>query len=164
MFIYSLKAQSLKFVGAVALSVAVLITLAALVPEGKTADVFAGGQEDGKYVYSGIRTDEDRVKFLAQFGLEVDPVAVETENIRIPDTFDKVYLGYNELQRSQGLDLSKYRNKKATRYTYRVTNCEDYTGEVLANIIVYRDKVIGGDVCSRDVNGFVRTLESNPRI
>ena len=47
MFIYSLKAQSLKFVGAVALSVAVLITLAALVPEGKTADVFVTRYKTG---------------------------------------------------------------------------------------------------------------------
>ena len=93
--------------------------------------------------------------FLGQFGVTVDPTALEEEEIKIPDTFDKVYMGYNEIQRAQGLDLSKYKNKKVTRYTYKVTNYEGYEGEVYANLLVWRDKVIGGDVCSADVNGFV---------
>lgn len=154
MFIYSLRASSIKFVGAVALSVAALITLVALVPQTEARDttVEARGVE---YVYSGIKSDEDRVKFLAQFGVTVEPTAISSEEVRIPDTFDKVYLGYNEIQRAQGLDLSDYKKKKITRYTYRVTGYEGYDGEVLANLLIYRDKVIGGDVCSADVNGFV---------
>lgn len=155
MFIYSLRASSIKFVGAVALSVAALITLVALVPHTEARDNASVQTTGAEYVYSGIRNDEDRVKFLAQFGVSVDPVAVSSEEVKIPDTFDKVYLGYNEIQRAQGLDLSDYKNKKVTRYTYRVNGYEGYDGQVLANLLVYRDKVIGGDVCSEDVNGFV---------
>ena len=59
-----------------------------------------------------IKTNEDRIMFLGQFGVTVDPTALEEEEIKIPDTFDKVYMGYNEIQRAQGLDLSKYKNKK----------------------------------------------------
>lgn len=64
-------------------------------------------------------------------------------------------MGYNEIQRAQGLDLAKYKNKKVSRFTYKVTNYEGYEGEVYANLLVWRDKVVGGDVCSKDVNGFV---------
>ena len=160
MFIYSLRASSIKFFGALALSLAALITLVALVPRAQSDEKTAAVEAEGtRYVYSGIRSDEDRVKFLSQFGIEVEPIAVETEKIKIPDTFDKVYMGYNEIQKSQGLDLSGYKNKNVTRYTYRVTNYEGYDGEVRANIIVYRDKVIGGDVCSTDVGGFVTGFE-----
>ncbi len=155
MFIYSLRASSIKFVGAVALSVAALIALVALVPRTEARDAAPVEAQGVEYVYSGIKTDEDRVKFLAQFGITVEPTALSSEEIKIPDTFDKVYVGYNEIQRAQGLDLTKYKNKKVMRYTYRVTGYEGYDGEVLANLIVCRDKVIGGDVCSSDVNGFV---------
>ena len=155
MFIYSLRASSIKFVGAVALSVAALIALVALVPETEASESAAAEAQGVEYVYSGIKTNEDRVKFLSQFGITVDASALEEEEVKIPDNFDKVYLGYNEIQRAQGLDLADYKNKKVTRYTYKVTNYEGYDGDVYANILVLRDRVIGGDVCSADVNGFV---------
>lgn len=53
-------------------------------------------------------------------------------------------MGYNEIQRAQGLDLAKYKNKKVSRFTYKVTNYEGYEGEVYANLLVWRDKVVGG--------------------
>ena len=69
--------------------------------------------------------------------------------------FDKVFNGYNEIQKRQGLDLSKYKGKTVTRYTYEVTNYENENGKVYANVIVYRNKVIGGDICSANVGGFI---------
>ena len=45
------------------------------------------------------------------------------------------------------------------RYTYEVTNYEDYDGVVYANLIVYRGRVIGGDICSADVTGFIHGFE-----
>ena len=46
--------------------------------------------------------------------------------ITIPEEFDKIFMGYNEIQKRQGLDLSRYKNKSVMRYTYEVTN---YSGE-----------------------------------
>ena len=77
------------------------------------------------------------------------------ETVTVPETFDKVFAAYNELQKEQGLNLSKYRGKEVTRYTFRVTNYEGYEGKVFANVLVYRNRVIGGDVCSADTSGFV---------
>lgn len=65
---------------------------------------------------------------------------------------------------SQGLDLSKYKRKDVTRYTYKITNYPDYDGTVYANILVYRGKVIGGDICSADVNGFVRGFDGKTKL
>ena len=66
---------------------------------------------------------------------------------------------YNELQRNQGLDLSKYRGREVKRYTYKVKNFPDYSGTVMANVIIYKNRVIGGDLCSSDVTGFICGFE-----
>jgi hypothetical protein len=83
----------------------------------------------------------------------------ETVEVTIPSEFDKIFTGYNEIQRRQGLDLSDYKKKKVMRYTYEVTNYEGETGTVYANLLVYRNRVIGGDICSADVKGFIHGFE-----
>ena len=35
----------------------------------------------------------------------------------------------------------------------------EYEGKVFANVLVYRGKVVGGDICSADVSGFVHGFE-----
>ena len=65
----------------------------------------------------------------------------------------------NEIQKEQGLNLLKYKRKKLTRYTFEVKNYEGYDGRVLANVLVYRGKVVGGDICSADIDGFVHGFE-----
>lgn len=157
MFIYSLKASTLKFFAVVCVALATLITLIAFIPV--TADDTAPVSGNIKIDYSGIKTEEDRIEFLRQFGWEVKPEAVESVEITIPEKFDKIFTAYNEMQKRQGLDLSKYKKKNAQRYTYEITNYDGYDGVVYANIIVYRNKVIAGDVCSADVKGFVHGLE-----
>ena len=49
--------------------------------------------------------------------------------------------------------------KDVTRYTFTITNYPNYEGTVLANVLVYRNRVIGGDICSADVSGFVQGFE-----
>ena len=112
----------------------------------------------------GIKTNEDRLNFLSQFGWTAEPTPVEEVAVTIPKEFDKVFIGYNELQKQQGLDLAKYKNKDVTRYTYRITNYPDYEGTVYANILVYRGKVVGGDLCSADVNGFVSGFDGKVKL
>lgn len=153
MFIYSLKASTVKFVAVLSVALVTLITLIAFIP-AQGDSVSASAHID----YSGIKTGEDRVSFLGQFGWQVKPEAVASVEVKIPDEFDKVMSAYNEIQRGQGLDLSKYKGKTVRRYTYEITNYDGYQGVVYANIIVYRNKVIAGDVCSADVSGFMHGL------
>lgn len=157
MFIYSLKASTIKFFAVVCVALATLITLIAFIPVAAVDDVAASADAD--IDYSGIKTNEDRIKFLAQFGWQVNPEAVQSVEVTIPEDFDKIFTAYNELQKRQGLDLTKFKKKNVQRYTYEITNYDGYDGVVYANILVYRNKVIAGDVCSADTKGFMHGLQ-----
>lgn len=177
MFIYSLKASTIRFVGIVCIALAALIALIAFVPTyasgGNTTDAPAAnlsdetgaaadtaGDEGVTYRYDKVKSADDAAGFLGQFGWVVDAGSAETTQVTIPAEFDKVFAGYNELQKGQGLDLSKYKKKTVTRYTFRVTNYDGWQGDVYANVLVYRNRVIGGDLCSADVTGFIHGFEA----
>lgn len=153
MFIYSVRARTLKFVAFVLLT---LVLLLGVVLIGRENSAYASANTDG-IDYSGIKTNEDRVKFVRQFGINVDESAIEEESFAVPESFDRVILGYNELQKKQGLDLSKYTKKRVTRYTYKVMNY-DYDGVVYANLFVWRGRIIACDISSADPEGFVAPL------
>ena len=157
MFIYSLRASTLKFFGILCVALVTLITLIAFIPAQAQESTETAGEVE--IVYDKIKTEEDRVEFLRQFGWEVKGEPVKVVEVTIPSEFDKVFTGYNEIQKRQGLDLSEYKKKKVTRYTYEITNYEGAEGVVYANILVYRNRVIGGDVCSADTTGFIHGFE-----
>ena len=152
MFVYSIRSATIKFICALALSIGVLVALVALVPTYRAEDQSHAASDIS---YSKIYENSDRLAFIEQFGWKVDATPLETVEVSIPEEFDKVYLGYNEMQKEQGLGLTKYKGKTVTRYTYNVTNYPEYDGDVYISLLVYKNKVIGGDVCSADVNGFV---------
>ena len=156
MFFYSLHAKTIKFFGVVAISLALLITLIVLVP---TYNPDVPTSSSGDVNYEKIKTNDDRVNFLSQFGWTVNPEAVETVETKIPTNFDNVFTTYNEIQKRQNLDLSNYKGKNIVRYTYEITNYPDYNGKVYANLIIYKNRVIGGDICSADVNGFIHGFQ-----
>lgn len=156
MFVYSMRAGTIRFFGIICVALAALVALIAFVPELQPAAAAESEQVSEESInYEKIRSNEDRIAFLAQFGWQVEENPTESANVPIPAEFDKVFAAYNELQRGQGLDLSKYASRTVERYTYRVTNYEGYDGEVLANLLIYRGRVIGGDICSADQNGFL---------
>lgn len=158
MFIYSMHANTIKFFAVICLSLTALITLIAFVPTYSTDNAQQVGA-DASYNFEKIKTNEDRIDFLKQFGWEVTAEPIKEQQVVIPAEFDKVFAAYNEIQRAQGLDLSAFKKKVVMRYTYSVQNYPGYEGEVHVNILVYRNIVIGGDVCSADVNGFVHGFE-----
>lgn len=162
MFVYSLRASTLKFFGVVCVALVSLITLIAFIPTYTAGDPGADTDTSAQTVsinYEKIRDNEDRVEFLSQFGWEVEDDPLETVEVVIPTEFDTVFAGYNEIQKAQGLDLAKYKKKTVTRYTYEVTNYPGYSGTVHANVIVYRNRVIGGDICTADMDGFIHGFE-----
>ena len=83
---------------------------------------------------------------------------MESVEFTLPAEFDRALAGYNELQRAEGLDLSRYAKKTVTRYTYTVKNYPDYEGTVYINLIIHRDRVVACDICSADPAGFVEGL------
>lgn len=158
MFIYSMHANTIKFFAVICLSLTALIALIAFVPTYTMGDSQQVGV-DATYNFEKIKTNDDRINFLKQFGWEVEAEPVKEQQVVIPGEFDKIFSAYNEIQRTQGLDLSAFKKKAVMRYTYVVKNYPNYDGEVYVNILVYRNIVIGGDVCSADINGFVHGFE-----
>ena len=156
MFIYSMRANTIKLVGVICVALTVLVTLIAFIP---AYSVSSQTSADAEISYDKVKAEEDVVRFLKQFGWETDSKAVEVKSVTVPEEFDKVYAAYNEIQKEQGLDLVKYKGKDVTRYTFTITNYEGYEGTVYANVLVYRNRVIGGDVCSADVSGFIHGFE-----
>ena len=153
MFIYSIRAGTLKLFGFIAL--ALVLTLGVVLFGTEGAAVSAGA--DGGIDYSGIKTNEDRVRFIESLGIKVEDTPIEEESFAIPENFDRIILGYNELQKKQGLDLSKYAKKRVTRYTYRVENY-DWDGEVYVNLFIWRSRIVSCDISSADPAGFVAPL------
>ena len=152
MFIYSIRASTVKFFGFIALTLLLIVGATVLGP-GQTASAATGEVTD----FSGIKTKEDRIAFIESFGVKVDKESEVTLSFSMPRELDRVILGYNELQKKQGLDLSKYTGKRVTRYTYLVTNY-NADGEVYVNLFVYRNKIVAADVSSADPTGFVTPL------
>ncbi len=105
-----------------------------------------------------LKTNEDRVSLLEGYGWTVDRDPIESMEVRIPEAFDGVYDEYNNIQKKQGMDLMEYKGKRVTRYTYRITNHPSEEENVVANIIVYKNKLIGGDVSSCELGGFMHGL------
>ena len=153
MFVYTIRASTLKFVMCIVLCFAVLVTLISI---GTSETVFASA--NGREInYGGMRTNEDRVAFIEGFGIKVKSDPVSEESFTLPENFDRVIMGYNQIQKNQGLDLTKYHNKRVTHYAYEVTNY-DHTGSVYVNLIVYRNKIIAADISSASDGGFVLAL------
>ncbi len=157
MFICTVRAHTVRLAAMVCVAMVLLLGVAVVADAGG----ISGEAAVETISYSGMRTDSDRLAFLESLGWKTTGEVVEEESFTLPESFDRVLLGYNEIQRDQGLDLTRYRKKKVTRYTYEITNYEGYEGKVYANLIVYRNKVVAGDISSADPMGFVRGLEKN---
>lgn len=164
MFVFSFKGKSVKLAGIGAAICAAVILCLCLLPDYDTSGTaYVSAVTNETIRFSGLQTPEDRLEFIGQFGIDVSPEPVEECKTKIPKKFDSVYNEYNKIQLAQGLDLSKFRGKKVTRYTYQMLNYppkssgECYTN-VYLNLICYKDKVVGGDISSPDLGGFVRTF------
>ena len=153
MFIYSIRASTLRFFACIFVCLAVLVLLLTL-GNAETVYASAGGREIN---YGGMKTNEDRVAFIESSGIKVKPEAVREETFTMPDDFDRVILGYNQLQKAQGLDLTKYERKRVTHYAYEVTNY-DSESTVFVNLLVYRGRIIAADISSVGDGGFVSNL------
>ncbi len=151
MFVLSVRMSTLKFAGAIVLCLALLVGVFVMADREEPAALET-------VQYEGVDNESLRRSFLEELGWQLASDSEKADELVLPKTFDRVLSGYNEIQRKQGLDLTKYHGKTVERYTYTVTNYPDYEGTVCANLLIYRGRVIGGDISSSDGKGFVRGL------
>lgn len=145
MFVVTAKLSKSKLLGIGVLLVAVVALMILLLAGGTGSS--AGNAPIGN-------TNDDRVAYLATFGWSVNAEPTETQKVKIPEApSDQVFARYNDLQRSQGFDLSEYAGKEVMRYVYEVLNYPDASEPVYATVLVYEGKIIGGDVTDTAPDG-----------
>lgn len=105
-----------------------------------------------------LTTNEERVAYLRSLGWEVEPEPIETLQFLLPAELAEPYRTYNELQLSQGFDLSQCCGKQVSRCTYTVKNYPDRSQGVQANLYICEDMPVAGDVCSSGAKGFQEPL------
>lgn len=101
-------------------------------------------------------SNDARVKFLTDLGWDVTASPAESMQVKVPKKSTEVFDRYNELQKSQGYDLSEYAGKSVMRYVYQINNYPNATEPVYATILVYKDRIIGGDVTNTAPNGKIQ--------
>lgn len=107
---------------------------------------------------NGSVSAEEAARFLKSYGWEVDADNVHTQQTVIPNEFSEVYERYNALQLKQGYDLTKYKGQQAVQYTFTVTNYKD-GGHIEAHVLTWGGKIIGGDLCNTELNGFMKGFD-----
>ena len=123
-----------------------------------------GGRSEQTAQTSAITANDSRVKFLESFGWEVTPAPKESTQVRVPEESGEMFRRYNALQKGQGYDLSKFAGKKVMRYVYEITNYPGAQEPVYATVLVYKNKVIGGDVTDTSVKGKIRGFQMPPAV
>ena len=118
-----------------------------------------GGSDAQTTSAPAAANNDARVKFLQSFGWEVATSPEESSQVRIPETSTEVFDRYNQLQKSQGYDLSQYAGKTVMRYVYEVQNFPDAVEPVYATLLVYKNQIIGGDVTNTAAKGAVQGLK-----
>lgn len=150
MFVMTAKLSKPKLIAAGALLAALilLIVFLALSGGGEKKDAPAGASND------------DRVAYLASWGWSVSAKPAEAQKVKIPDSADnQVFSRYNELQKSQGFDLTAYAGKDVMRYVYEVLNYKGATAPVYATVLVADGYIIGGDLTDSAPDGVIHGFE-----
>ena len=101
------------------------------------------------------KTSAQRIAFLKQYGWEANKDNEDEKDTVIPTKFDNVYDAYNSIQLSQGFDLSAYKGEKVKLYSIKINNYPKNSEYVYATILVKGDTIIGGDIHSTELNGFM---------
>lgn len=112
-----------------------------------------------KNINTNAKTNADRLQYINVLGYKVVSNEPTTKILNIPETFYGVYSDYNALQKAANYDLSLYKGCEVTIYTYYIDAPLNYDGECVINLIVYNDRIIGGDISSTTLGGFMLPLK-----
>jgi len=158
MFVYSVKRNQLKLILVVVFVIVSILMLTFLAKSEKTEQT-----STDKRISLAAENEQQRRDFLMQFGWQVDGSSAEVTEVIIPEEFDDVYSSYNALQLEQGFDLTEYAGKRVKKWNYTVTNYPGYENKICirATLLVFEGKVIGGDICSVEIDGFMHTFDMN---
>lgn len=105
------------------------------------------------------KTNAERLNYIKSLGIDVDEECSETAEITLPVKFGDVYTKYNNIQKQAGYDLLPYGGCNVTRYTYLTA---DGTGKRV-NLLVYKGRIIGGDISDTALDGGMLPLQKQKK-
>ena len=153
LFIKTIKVKkpSAVLAGAIAVTVMLVAVIAVITHKMGQAPVFE------------LKDEAARQEFLSSMGWKVSEEYEECKVVMIPEEFNDVYSNYNKLQKEQGFDLEKYKGKMVEIYTYPVYNYSGYEDKdcIKCNLMICNGMLIGGDVCSTELGGFMQGLKKD---
>lgn len=155
MFVVSVSKNKIKKALFTALAVIVLSLFIVLLIKGLGS---IQATQTGAGISLAASSDQERLSFISHLGWDVDEEPVEVREVVIPEIFDDVYSNYNDIQLEQGFDLEKYAGQRVKRWTYVIRNYPETTPEddyIRINLLVSDGAIIGGDVCSVKLDGFM---------
>lgn len=85
-------------------------------------------------------------KYLKSLGYDIE--YIDEKQFNIPKNFGEGLKEYNILQKEQGFNLEKYKGKECVQKQYYVTSKKIYPEKYVANVLTYKNKLIGGDLHS----------------
>ena len=115
-----------------------------------------GGDKETEVITAA--TNEERVAYLEALGWQVEPQPLETLDLQLPEKLEGEWDAYAKLQKGQGLPFSEFAGQAVKRYTYTVTNYPEIPQGVQANLYLWGDQIIGGDVIFTGQGGFQTDL------
>ena len=115
-----------------------------------------GGDKETEVITAA--TNEERVAYLEALGWQVEPQPIETLDLQLPEKLEGEWDAYAKLQKGQGLPFSEFAGQAEKRYTYTVTNYPEIPQGVQANLYLWGDQIIGGDVIFTGQGGFQTDL------
>ena len=118
-----------------------------------------GGADADPAAVTTMSDNDSRVRFLESQGWQGTTSPKEASQVKIPTEQSPVYSRYNDLQKSQGYDLTQYAGKTVMRYVYEIQNYPGAEQPVYATLLIYKNQIIGGDVTNTAEKGAIQGLK-----
>ena len=129
-----------------------IVLAAAVILCSSPRSIFSSGE------MLNVSSQEGREKYLSGYGWEIDLGSEERRTVLLPKELEGALAEYGAMQTEQGYDFVSYAGLECTQYTYVVTNYEGSSSTVYATLYVKSARVIGGDIHSAAIDGFMHGI------
>lgn len=102
---------------------------------------------------------ESAAAYLSALGWNVESQSGKVKITFLPQDFPTALVNYNKLQQEQGFDLAKHAGEEITIYSFPVNNYSNCNDHVEATLYVCKGQVIGGDIHSLSLDGFMHGIK-----
>ena len=121
----------------------------------KNLGVIAAGSEITKKQELAIFIAQNK---LTNHGYTADPNYYEVKNIVVPNDFDIILDGYNDMIKQNGYDLNEQKGREAVKVVLKLTDYPNSSGDVFSSFLIVDNIVVAADLYSGGEDGFLINL------